>query len=97
MDELYGLLLLPGPGVLCWQAYEWLKDGYWTPLPVSKMFLYFDWPFPVITQWRGVQKILDWLLDIPLSAAVFVLCIAVMVLIAMLQAEYEALYKPTPR
>ena len=46
-----------------YQAGLWLRDGYWTPLPISALGL----PHPVV-EWRGLQKLIDWTFEAPLSA-----------------------------
>jgi ABC-type cobalamin transport system permease subunit len=88
MEQIYGLLILIGPSTLAWQGYSWLRTGIWTALPISKAFQYFEWPIP-ITSWLGLQKIIDWIFDIPTSVAVFVLSFIVMVFCAIVQALLE--------
>lgn len=78
MEELSGIFLLPSFGIFGWQAYHWLKDGFWTPLPISTLFTYNDWPLPQVS-WHGVQKIIDWLLDTPSSLVAFLLGILVVI------------------
>jgi hypothetical protein len=45
-----------------YQALLWLKDGVWHPLPIS-------WATRHVpqTDWVGLQKIIDWTLDLPVS------------------------------
>jgi hypothetical protein len=88
MEQIYGLLILIGPGILAWQGYSWLKTGLWTALPVSTTFRYFDWPIPS-TNWLGVQKIINSIFDIPTSLAVFVLTIVVGIGCALVQTLVE--------
>jgi len=85
MEALYGYLLLPGPALLVWQAYRWLKDGYWTEVPASTALTYMGCPLPMVS-WIGLQKIIDWLLDIPTSLILFVLSIIVVAICAMIEA-----------
>jgi hypothetical protein len=61
MEALYGYFMLPGPALLVWQAYRWLKDGYWTAVPVSKALIYMGCRLPMVS-WVGLQKIIEWLL-----------------------------------
>jgi hypothetical protein len=61
--------LLVGPGILAWQAYQWLQTGIWTPLPISRLFDFFGWSTH-FTDWIGLQQILSLLLEIPSSAVV---------------------------
>jgi ABC-type cobalamin transport system permease subunit len=88
MEQIYGLLMLIGPAILAWQGYSWLKTGIWTALPISKTFTYFEWPMPS-TNWLGLQKIIDWVFDIPTSLAVFVLSFIVMVICAIAHSLVE--------
>jgi hypothetical protein len=46
MEALYGYLLLPGPALLVWQGYRWLKDGYWTEVAASTALTYMAAPCP---------------------------------------------------
>jgi hypothetical protein len=85
MEALYGYLLLPGPALLVWQAYRWLKDGYWTEVPASTALTYMGCPLPMVS-WIGLQKIIDWLLDIPTSLILFGLSIIVVAICAMIEA-----------
>jgi len=84
MGEFYGIFLLPGPAILCWQAFQWLREGHWTPLPVSKLFTYNDIPLPHVS-WLGAQKIIDWLLDIPLSFVAFILGVLMVVVLVVVE------------
>jgi hypothetical protein len=88
MEQIYGLLILIGPGALAWQGYSWLRTGVWTALPISKTFQYFEWPIPSTT-WLGIQKMIDWVFDIPTSAALLVVTFAIVILLAMLEATIE--------
>lgn len=50
------------------QIWTWLREGYW---PAKSLH---DWLFEVgaggpYTSWLGVQRIIDWLLSMPLSLA----------------------------
>lgn len=87
MEQIYGLMLFVGPAVLAWQGYSWLRTGIWTALPVSRAFIYFEWLMPS-TNWVGLQKIIDWIFDIPTSLVVFVLSIAFIALCAIVEALY---------
>src|SRR6266478_7683057 len=68
-----------GPALVCWQIYYWLKSGAWFPIPVSKALEYMQWPYPNL-EWRGVQKILDYFLDLPLSAVIWLLAMSLFAL-----------------
>jgi hypothetical protein len=91
-NPLYGYALLPAPGILVWQCYDWLRTGSWTPIPLSKAFTYFQWPMPH-TSWVGLQSIINWLFDIPASLVVFLVSLLVLVVFAIigeLSSRYQA-------
>ncbi|MGY2987754.1 hypothetical protein [Bradyrhizobium sp. USDA 4508] len=48
-----------------YQSFLWLQTGAWTPLPISQGMQFLGWRLPS-TDWIGLQKILAWLLDLPL-------------------------------
>jgi hypothetical protein len=60
-------LIFSGPIILCWQALFWLKNGHWYPISLTTAFTYMQWDYPY-TQWQGVQQIIDYFFDLPLSA-----------------------------
>jgi hypothetical protein len=91
MEQIYALLILIGPAILCWQGYSWLRTGLWTALPISTTFRYFEWPIPS-TNWLGLQKIIDSVFDIPTSFAVFVLSIVIGIGCAFAQVLFERYY-----
>jgi len=59
------------------QILSWLKDGVWHPVPVSHILLWLETmqDIPVSrsdvlhlkVDWVGLQKIINWFLDMPLS------------------------------
>jgi hypothetical protein len=53
--------------VLGYQSYFWLKFGDWLPLPVGNILFSLGVALPQ-SEWLGAQKIVNWLLDFPLSA-----------------------------
>jgi hypothetical protein len=69
-----GALFLASVGVLAWQAYWWLKNGAWYPMPLSKLLEGAQTPYPELA-WKGVQKILDAVLDLPMSATGIVISV----------------------
>jgi hypothetical protein len=87
---LLGAVVLFGPGVLCWQVYQWLKTGKWSPVPVSWALEYAGFQYPYL-EWRGVQKIVDAFLDLPLSVVSFVTVLCLLALLVSLMESYEAL------
>src|SRR5260370_42462509 len=68
----YEYTLPPGADIIAWQAYSWLRTGMWTPMPVSKMFNYFEWPIPHTSR-LGLKRIIDWLFDIPPKLIVYLI------------------------
>jgi hypothetical protein len=88
MLALVGVLLGSG-GVLIWQAYRWLKDGAWVPMPVSQLFEYSEVPHPDVA-WRGLQKILDVVLEFPLGLTGIVISVFGMSIVAILLEAVEA-------
>jgi hypothetical protein len=69
-----------GPGIVVWQLFEWLKTGAWHPVPVTAAFDFFKVGHPV-TNWAGVQKMIEWGLDLPLSVVTFLAAMTVLVLV----------------
>ena len=47
-----------------YQTFVWLQEGAWHPLPISWAFHLIGWRIPH-TDWVGLQKIIDWLFDLP--------------------------------
>lgn len=87
MERIYGLILWIGPGVLACQGVGWLRTGIWPALPISTTFAFFEWPLPDVS-WVGLQKIIDWVFDIPTSLAVFVLSSVLVLGLMILQALF---------
>jgi hypothetical protein len=61
--------------LLAYQAYLWLKEGQWTPIPISSVLGKFniDYYSIINISWTGAQKIVVWLFDLPLSFGIVVL------------------------
>ena len=70
---LCGILI--GPGIVILQGFKWLQLGRWIAVPVSSVLIEFDIPYPD-TKWSGIQKIMDCVLDLPLSLTFFFLSFA---------------------
>jgi hypothetical protein len=64
--------------VLAYQCILWLRDGAWSSFDLRFAWEAVNGPPPAF-KWLGVQKIVDGLLDLPLSLGFFVLGIAVAV------------------
>jgi len=65
-----------GPAVLCWQVFQWLKTGEWYPVPVSKILDWNQLRYPDL-EWRGLQKIVDYLFGLPLSFVSFIAAVGI--------------------
>jgi hypothetical protein len=76
--SLLGLPVLIGPGIVVWQIYTWLQTAKWRLVPVSDALIFFGIPQPRF-DWLGLQKIADWVLDLPLSVTAFVVWMAIIV------------------
>jgi hypothetical protein len=87
--SLFGMLV--GPGILVWQVFRWLKDGYWTPITLENGIIWAGGSRPAFT-WGGVQRISDWSMDLPLSAVVF---FAVLIAFGIVVSWADS--RPTPR
>lgn len=78
VEEWFGLFgalgFLGGIALLGYQAFLWLKEGQWTPMPISVALgkMNIDYYAVVDISWTGAQKIFIWLLDLPLSLGVVV-------------------------
>jgi hypothetical protein len=88
MEQICGLILFIGPAILAWQTFSWLRTGIWTALPISTTCRYFELPMPT-TRWLGLQKIIDWMFDIPTSFAVFALTLVISMILVVMQALFE--------
>jgi len=62
-----GLMMFGGLAILAWQAAFWWYTAEWTPYPLMVLL---DTP-PEI-QAKGAAKIVEWLLDMPLSSTLIV-------------------------
>jgi hypothetical protein len=71
------LVVLGGAGILGYQGFLWLKDGYWTAMPIGRFL-----PQSSNIDWsgaRGVEQIWNSVLDFPSSASVMAVGFAVAV------------------
>lgn len=57
--------------IIGWQVYRWLRDGFWTRLPIDG-WLYERGIITQWTDWVGIQRMIDWVLGLPLAFGVFV-------------------------
>jgi uncharacterized membrane protein len=80
--------------VLGYQIILWLKDGFWTPMPLIKFFVWMDWGIPtklifLDVKWKGAHEILWWILDIHIGVLVFLAVVALAILSISLISLYE--------
>jgi hypothetical protein len=62
------------------QVVYWMKVGHWRPEPLSNLLKEMEWRQPYTTEWIGVQKIIDWVLDTPTALWMLAATILVAVL-----------------
>ena len=79
--------------LLGYQAVLWLREGQWTPIPISSVLNKFsiDYNSVVDISWAGIQKILVWILDLPLSLGIIAFGGLSGVLIGHLAHEFSKL------
>jgi hypothetical protein len=56
--------------ILGWQVFHWLRTSTWTPLPMYEAFSYVGIDLTRVympSDWQGLAKLAQWLLDIPLA------------------------------
>jgi len=70
---LCGILI--GPGIVIWQGFKWLQLGRWIAVPVSSALIEFNISYPD-SNWPDIQKIMELVLDFPLSLTCFFLSFA---------------------
>lgn len=61
------LMLIVTLCIIIYEAYVWLKMGVWPDIPLSTTLYYLNLSYPRV-EWLGIQKIIDWLLNGPISA-----------------------------
>jgi len=58
------LLILTGVSVFFYQCYFWLKSEIWLEMPLRKILAIDEIPFDNLkTDWKGIQKIVLWLIE----------------------------------
>jgi hypothetical protein len=73
------LIALAGFLVLCYQGILWLQHGYWTQFAMREVVSILSGGAPISNptlQWQGIQKVIVWLLDAPLSFGSIIVGIA---------------------
>jgi hypothetical protein len=64
------------PAIIAWQSCMWLRWGYWPPLSIHDAWFWAGLGFPS-TGWMGVDKLIDWTFDGPLSLIAFLSGLAI--------------------
>jgi hypothetical protein len=74
------------------QSIVWLHSGDWPPWQFRLAWRWIGLVEPDVPQWRGVQKILVWLLDQPLGWGLFISGLASMIVgaVIVLMADLPA-------
>jgi hypothetical protein len=93
--ETLGLLVgMGGIGVVMYQVFLWLKAGEWVPISVFKVVApvlpptFINWiVYP--TDWRGVNKIINSVFDLPMSAVAIVVGISLSIFGSILDCKAE--------
>jgi hypothetical protein len=65
------------PAIWAYQIFHWLKWGRWRPIPLAEGLKWIGLREPRLA-WGSAQKVLHWLLNLPLSLALGVFIIGVM-------------------
>ena len=58
-------MVLAGPGLLAYQCYHWLRWGFWNSITVRDWLEWATFGTPSVS-WIGVQRVLDFLLSLPM-------------------------------
>lgn len=67
-------LALSAVGIVLVQSFLWLRDGIWQPFSVREAISWSGTALPS-TSWRGAQKVLEWLLNCPVSGVLVALAL----------------------
>ena len=70
------LFFAGGVLVIGFQIFFWLMEGVWTPYELSHALEYFGMGVPNVYPWKGIQMIVDWIFELPLSFSLFIFGIA---------------------
>jgi hypothetical protein len=86
---------LAGVGVFLYQIYLWLKLGQWVSMPLSTMIVWLGFDFSSVTNitWIGIQKLVVWSLDLPLSIVSIIAGLAIGYVVGSLVAGARDLGK----
>jgi hypothetical protein len=69
--EIASMIVISGVAVIGYQAYYWLRYGIWKSLSLSVVWNTFA-DRPPTLEWRGVEKIVYQILDLPVSGVLII-------------------------
>ena len=72
MKLIGGMIFIGGFMILLAQFVYWLKAGIWIPVDLWRILTEVGAGQISLPSWRGVQKILDWILDLPASLSLMI-------------------------
>ena len=70
-------IILVAVAVWAFQVYLWLRYGNWLPLPTGTVLGIYPGTVNSVIVWRGVARIIVWLLEQPFSALALILGVIV--------------------
>jgi hypothetical protein len=75
--KAYGVLAgLAGVVVIALQCLWWYQSGYWIPKTPLDLWLWIGHSYTPMAQTGGIERVVAWLLDLPLGAALLVTALA---------------------
>ena len=82
---IIGLGLFSTVCILVYQFYHWLKSGEWLSIPLYKALQYLGISFDRLLdlEWQGMQKILFWVLELPIAGVIGISSLAIGWLMSM--------------
>ena len=82
---IIGLGLFSTVCIFIYQFYHWLKTGEWLTIPLYKALQYLGISFDRLLdlEWQGMQKILFWVLELPIAGVIGVSSLAIGWLMSM--------------
>jgi hypothetical protein len=76
MPITVSFLLLP-LGLWAYQCLMWLRNGFWTPLPIELIWRHFGLADPDL-HWRGAQIVVAGMLDLPIAfVSILLACLVI--------------------
>jgi hypothetical protein len=63
------LVILTAAGLFVYQCSLWLHDDAWTPIAIRNMV---EPPLQTDMEMKGLERIINWILDCPLTVAIFI-------------------------